>query len=187
MTQNYKSSFQDRERARQYYEKNKQQCLRKRATYYALNKKKILAREKCRQSSPDYKKKKREYDDQRYNSNKEQIKQKRRVYYHCNREKAKNYLLKRKYNITLNDYLKKWSEQNGKCAICQKGQFPFEKMFDRVLVLDHDHKTNQVRGLLCNSCNRALGLLKDNPVFTQNATTYLNQWKSYVSSQCNKS
>lgn len=41
------------------------------------------------------------------------------------------------------------------------------------LVVDHDHATGKVRGLLCHNCNRALGLLHDNPVTINNALEYL--------------
>lgn len=42
--------------------------------------------------------------------------------------------------------------------------------------MDHCHKTNTVRGTLCNNCNRALGLLKDNPMILKSALEYLEKW-----------
>lgn len=41
------------------------------------------------------------------------------------------------------------------------------------LVVDHDHKTNKIRGMLCNKCNKGLGLFKDNPDFLLYARIYL--------------
>lgn len=41
------------------------------------------------------------------------------------------------------------------------------------LVVDHDHKTNQIRGMLCNRCNKGLGLFRDNPDLLEYARIYL--------------
>ena len=41
------------------------------------------------------------------------------------------------------------------------------------LVVDHDHKTGKVRGLLCHNCNRALGLLHDDQELMQKASEYV--------------
>jgi hypothetical protein len=41
------------------------------------------------------------------------------------------------------------------------------------LVVDHDHKENKIRGILCNRCNRGLGLFRDNPDFLEYARIYL--------------
>jgi hypothetical protein len=42
-----------------------------------------------------------------------------------------------------------------------------------VLVVDHDHMTDRVRQLLCNNCNTAVGLLRDNPVTATELVVYL--------------
>jgi len=41
------------------------------------------------------------------------------------------------------------------------------------LVVDHDHKTGDIRGMLCHNCNRALGLFKDSVVNLKSAIEYL--------------
>lgn len=41
------------------------------------------------------------------------------------------------------------------------------------LVIDHDHKSNKIRGILCNRCNKGLGLFRDNPDFLEYARIYI--------------
>lgn len=62
----------------------------------------------------------------------------------------------KKYGLTKQDYLDLMIKQEGRCNICRK-----EKAY--TLVVDHDHKTGRVRGLLCYPCNSFLGCIKDNP------------------------
>ena len=57
----------------------------------------------------------------------------------------------------------------GKCAACGST--------DR-LCIDHDHQTNEVRGLLCHNCNTALGLVGDNLDTLSNLITYLRTFNS---------
>lgn len=81
-----------------------------------------------------------------------------------------------KYNLTQDEYRDLLSSQKGLCAICY--QPPTEKRYQtsRPLCIDHDHKTGQVRGLLCGSCNRALGGFKDNPSVLESAKQYLTRY-----------
>ena len=60
---------------------------------------------------------------------------------------------RRKYGISENDYNKMFEEQKGCCAICGKHQVELTKS----LAVDHNHISNQNRGLLCDSCNLGLG------------------------------
>lgn len=63
------------------------------------------------------------------------------------------------HNLSLDQYNKMLLEQDGKCAACK--QESTEN--DSSLAIDHDHMTGEIRGLLCRTCNLALGLLKDDP------------------------
>lgn len=58
------------------------------------------------------------------------------------------------------------ADQCGRCAICQQ---PLE------LVVDHDHATGEVRGLLCRRCNVGLGSFLDNATALRQAATYVEQ------------
>jgi hypothetical protein len=81
----------------------------------------------------------------------------------------KNSALKHHYGITLDDYNRMFERQKGRCAICGKHQSKLEKS----LVVDHDHDTNEVRGLLCHHCNLVLGHAKDDVRVLSNAAAYL--------------
>lgn len=60
-------------------------------------------------------------------------------------------------------------QQEGRCGIC--GGLPDGK-WER-LAVDHDHATNQVRGLLCTNCNLILGNAQDNTEILERAINYL--------------
>ena len=81
---------------------------------------------------------------------------------------AKQYFRYKKYQMRSSDYELMLRDQNGCCAIC--GAKP-EK--GKRLDIDHDHETGEVRGLLCGLCNRALGLLKDDPGVIRHAADYV--------------
>lgn len=80
----------------------------------------------------------------------------------------RNYF-KRTYGITLEEYDEMVAAQGGVCAICGGGPGRYPR-----LCVDHDHETGVIRGLLCNDCNRGIGLLGDNPTTVAAAAAYLN-------------
>lgn len=83
---------------------------------------------------------------------------------------SKGKYLIRTYGISLKRYEELFKAQFGTCAICHNPPTK-EKPF---LVVDHDHKTGKVRGLLCNKCNVAIGLLQDSMKNLHSAARYLN-------------
>jgi len=89
---------------------------------------------------------------------------------------AKHYKfgIKTKYGIDLKHYEKLFEQQNGQCKICGTKK-PGRKGVKRFSV-DHCHKTNKIRGLLCMSCNTAIGLLNENPVLFDAAKQYLEEY-----------
>lgn len=74
---------------------------------------------------------------------------------------------RRTYGLTLEDYGALYEAQDGLCAIC-RGDMPFHD-----LVVDHDHRTGIVRGILCKACNSGLGFFKDDPMALATAVAYL--------------
>ena len=76
--------------------------------------------------------------------------------------------LRRLYGITFEDYTLLFKKQNGVCAICLK-----TCKTRKSLSVDHNHDTGKVRGLLCNRCNRAIGMLEEDPDILDRAKKYI--------------
>lgn len=98
----------------------------------------------------------------------------------CNLEYARAWRLRNKdrervralgrYGMSLDDYDRLFARQRGRCAICSTtkggGRGPH-------LHVDHCHDSGRIRGLLCNNCNRGLGLLGDSAEALAAASSYL--------------
>lgn len=86
-----------------------------------------------------------------------------------NYELKRRDVLRKKYGMTLESYEALLAKQDSKCAICGLDV----KNHRRALNVDHCHNTGQVRGLLCDDCNIALGKFKDNIQSILKAAEYL--------------
>lgn len=82
--------------------------------------------------------------------------------------------LKQKFGLTLDKFQKMFLNQRGHCKIC--GNLPDK----RGLSVDHDHRTGQVRGLLCFRCNAALGGFSDSVRLLKKAIQYLQIFSGKV-------
>ena len=102
--------------------------------------------------------------------------QNRQAYYQSERgvESSRRAHLKRMYNMTLEEYNVILESQNGVCEICKQPESYGRASF---LAVDHCHNSETIRGLLCNNCNRAIGLLKDDIEVLENAVKYLKKHK----------
>lgn len=87
------------------------------------------------------------------------------------KEKRKDYDLFRNYRITSQEYLQMLADQDFSCSICKCNVTGTGK----VLVVDHDHSTGKVRGLLCGQCNSGLGMFKDSKENLAEAIKYLKR------------
>lgn len=83
--------------------------------------------------------------------------------------------LKKKYGMTLEQYDDILRFQGGKCAICLSDSS--QSKLSKNMFVDHCHKTNTVRGLLCKKCNIALGEMKDDIEILERAIIYLKRYK----------
>lgn len=82
------------------------------------------------------------------------------------KESARRSTLK-KYGLTTESYDEMLKAQNGICLICHRHPRKYR------LVVDHDHKTGKVRGLLCSRCNWGLGKFFECSEWLQRAADYL--------------
>lgn len=95
-------------------------------------------------------------------------KEKRKFFKHKGLDRLRKETLYKKYGLTFIDIARMKVEQNFECAICHKE-------FKKTPHIDHDHKTGQVRGLLCSSCNFMLGFAKDKIKTLKSGILYLRK------------
>jgi hypothetical protein len=100
-----------------------------------------------------------------------------RAWHKRNPMRAKSFELKRMFGISVEDYMRMYETQNGCCDICgQRGdEINGGDRRTSTLAVDHCHETGRIRSLLCASCNRGLGLLKDSPDILEKAIAYLRK------------
>lgn len=79
-------------------------------------------------------------------------------------------IVARSYGITYHQYKDLLRSQHGSCAICQTD---LGTLAPKSVHIDHDHVTDDVRGILCSRCNQALGLFKDSPQIMRRAAAYI--------------
>ncbi len=100
----------------------------------------------------------------------ENVEQEKRSY-------QREHAMKKKYGIDNDGFDCLWIAFKGKCGICEQQlsmPLPQRGQPRNVVVIDHDHESGNIRGLLCNSCNKAIGLLNDDPKLCKRAQIWLN-------------
>lgn len=75
-----------------------------------------------------------------------------------------------RYGLSIENYEKKFIEQDGKCLICKRHQ----SILIKRLRVDHNHSTGLIRGLLCDNCNTMIGLAHENKEHFMQAIKYLD-------------
>lgn len=94
-----------------------------------------------------------------------------------NPEKIRDTKLKQAYGVGTKYFTAKLKEQGGGCAGCGRYRKVLWRGKEVEMALDHCHKTNTPRGVLCIKCNRAYGLLEENIETMQNLIEYTNKYK----------
>lgn len=96
-------------------------------------------------------------------------------------KQTREYRFIQKYGMTETDYDRMFSEQRGVCAICKNPETRKTKSGHiSPLVIDHNHKTEEVRALLCHNCNSAFGLVKENITVLQGMIEYADLYNQEV-------
>lgn len=93
-------------------------------------------------------------------------------HYHKNIFKSREYCRRKRfeyeYNLTVEQVQEMKESQDHKCLICGKTKF---------LVVDHCHTNNRVRGMLCSTCNSAIGFFDEDEDIFLSAIKYINYYK----------
>lgn len=159
------------QKRRDYYAKNRRLIIEKSAKYYSDNKQKVLKRMSETHKKDPIPGRKRAKEFARNNS--EKIKKYQKTWKEKHPEKRKLYTRNsriRAYGIEPKIYYEMLETQCHLCAICGA------KSTYRAMNIDHDHKSEKVRGLLCDGCNLSLGHI-EREGFVEKAMQYLAKYK----------
>ena len=145
---------------RAWYQRNKTKAAKKAKAKYAANKEVINAKRR-----------------DKYKKNAVKYKAARKKYYLNNKDKIRETAWRKAgiKDMTVEKYNQMYDQQNGCCAICGTHRKELKRNFS----VDHNHDTGEVRGLLCGTCNRALGYFKDSLQMLTIATNYLKKYTTY--------
>lgn len=97
----------------------------------------------------------------------------RRRYKLAHPYKVRDLHLRATFDISLEDYNRMHTSQDGKCAICGEPETIKRNNKPRMLAVDHCHGSQRVRGLLCGNCNPMIGYARDNIQVLMKAIEYL--------------
>jgi len=101
-----------------------------------------------------------------------------RLNYANRRDKVRWQRILRGYGLSQEAYTSMLDAQGGVCAICKQ---PERAERFKFLAVDHDHRTNAIRGLLCHRCNAGLGNFYDTVELIREAVDYLERHAAQAS------
>lgn len=131
---------------------------------------------KCRQCCNDFQRgrkiEKRLYDQIYRQLNADRLSEKSRQ---RDPEKRRLWKLKHKFNLTAEDEKRMIVAQKNLCATCLKPEWVVVRGQVKRLAVDHSRKTGVVRALLCNNCNRALGMIYEDVDTLSRMVAYLKK------------
>lgn len=101
-------------------------------------------------------------------NNREKLAARSRERYRNNKQKELDRIRRKKYGITGEEFRAIIEKQGLKCPICTKD-------ITKNPSVDHNHKTGEIRGLICNKCNLAIGNAEDSPDRLRRMADYLEK------------
>lgn len=97
-----------------------------------------------------------------------------------NKERIRWQRIEKRYGITEEQWKQIFNDQGGKCCLCQRTEKQIKKSKSKYFVVDHNHETGEIRGLLCGFCNRTvLAVIGECPNFAMRLHTYLSRKTNY--------
>jgi hypothetical protein len=156
------------------------ECPRKGTPFQPTRESQLTCSRPCRDALPEQREKQRDRD--RHPERRERQNELRRLETAQDPARRRFVILRANmsrtgFDITWDMYQDWLSRQDGHCKICG---LPAEGKNGHT---DHDHVTNMLRGLLCNSCNNGLGLFQDDPVLLRAAADYIERHRALAASQ----
>lgn len=173
-----------------YREANKESIRAEKKEYAAAHKeeKKVYNREYALVHKEEIRVQKKEYYDTHHEYfkeykevNRDRDRIKSREYYDKNREKIRQYDKERaikKWGLALEEYEEMLKKIDGKCPLCKIVLDNSRQGAGCRAVVDHCHLTNKLRGIICASCNSALGVFDDRSEVLQRAIDYLKKFET---------
>lgn len=117
---------------------------------------------------PNCKECEREYAKGYYARNRDRYRIKQAIWAEANREYKREWhkanYLRKTWGLTFDQLNEMIEAQKRRCAVCS---------VQAELVIDHDHASGRIRGLLCQPCNKGLGHFHDDPEMLEAAAQYL--------------
>lgn len=104
---------------------------------------------------------------EQYAADPERFRERNKAWKDANPDKVSGYFRRLKYGMEEGEFEQMLEEQGGLCAA--------ESCTRPGTHVDHDHGTGRVRGILCNWCNRGLGLFSDDPALLRSAAAYVEK------------
>lgn len=157
-----------RARKKRHYEKRKSHILARNKKYVEEHREKIRA----------YHKKYNELNKEKIRmyrvANRESARQKDNEHYQRTKERHREVWASKKYGISVEGYRNLVQRHEGKCGLCGEPEISKDKQGNvKRLAVDHRHKDGKVRGLLCQRCNQAIGLLREDLSLIKKVIKYL--------------